>query len=442
MKSMIAAACAVAAAGAACSAAAQVPSVATPRVSGQAAGPPAPDPVPAPVAPVRTGPLPASLTLQDALAEGSARSQALVAAEAEVRAARGRLLQAGYRANPELSLQLDNVLGTGQLSGTRALETTLAVNQRLDIAGRRSARVRFAQAELAVQQLRLAIVRAELGLTVREQFARAIAARERLAQARETVARATELARVAGVLVEAGRDPPLRAIRARSALAQAIAEEEAARAEDLAARSSLAAALGSSEAVAVVEGDATFSPPPPTPPTGSLELRLAEAERLAAEAAVAVQVAAGRLDPAVGVGVRHIRESGDVAVVAGISMPLRVFDRNRGGVAAARAVLEAAEARRAAASIAGEARIRNARGAVEANFRRVAALEGAAVPEAAEALRLAELSYREGRATLLELLDAQESYTAARASLTEARLALALSQAELARALATGETEQ
>jgi cobalt-zinc-cadmium efflux system outer membrane protein len=139
--------------------------------------------------------------------------------------------------------------------------------------------------------------------------------------------------------------------------------------------------------------------------------------------------------------VRHIRETGDIGLVGGVSIPLPVFDRNRGGISAARAALEGAEARRAGAEIAADARARNARGAVDANLRRVEALEQSAIPEAAEALRLAELSYREGRATLLELLDTQESYTAARAALTDARLALALAQAELARAVATGDTE-
>ncbi|WP_126177285.1 TolC family protein [Tsuneonella rigui] len=439
MKSMFAAACAVAAVGAHCSAAAQVPNVATPRMGTEAAGPPAPETAYEPLASVRTGPLPPSLSLADALSEGLARSQAIIAAEADVRAARGRLRQAGYRANPELSLEVENVLGTGELAGLRAMETTLSVNQRLDLAGRRGARVRFAQAELIVQQLRLAIVQADLQFTVREQFARAVAAREKLAQASDTVARARELSRVAGVLVEVGRDPPLRAIRARSALAQAVADEEAARAEDLAARSLLAAALGSSRAIAFVEGD--MSLPPPSVVGSPLELRLADAERASAEASLAIELTANRLDPAVGLGVRHIRETGDIGLVGGVSIPLPVFDRNRGGISAARAALEGAEARRAGAEIAADARARNARGAVDANLRRVEALEQSAIPEAAEALRLAELSYREGRATLLELLDTQESYTAARAALTDARLALALAQAELARAVATGDTE-
>ena len=114
-------------------------------------------------------------------------------------------------------------------------------------------------------------------------------------------------------------------------------------------------------------------------------------------------------------------------------MPLRVFDRNQGNIDAARSALDASDARRAAALATTTARGRNAIANVEAAQRRVQALEKAAVPEATEALRLVELSYREGRATLLEVLDVQNAYTASRSALTEARLALALATAELGR---------
>jgi cobalt-zinc-cadmium efflux system outer membrane protein len=310
---------------------------------------------------------------------------------------------------------------------------TLAVNQRLDLGGRRSARVSAAQAELAVQQLRLAIARADLSQQVREQFARALTARERLAQATENVERARRFARVAQILVDAGRDPPLRALRARSALAQAEAEREVAEADELAARSSLAALFGVREPVSEVSGQLLDLKPQTINAEASLEVRLADAERAVAEAVLRQQLAERRLDPAVGVGVRHVRETGDFGLVAGVSMPLQVLDRNRGNIDAARAGIAAAEARRATAIAATTARARNAIANVEAAQRRVDALESTAVPEAAEALRLTERSYAEGRATLLELLDAQNAYTATRTALTDARLALALATAELGR---------
>lgn len=122
--------------------------------------------------------------------------------------------------NPELSFEVENVAGTGELSGIQSMEATLAVNQRLDLGGRRAARVSAARAELTEHRLRLAIARAALSQAVREQFARAAAARERLEQVNETFERAQELVRVTRILVDAGRDPPLQAVRARSALAQ------------------------------------------------------------------------------------------------------------------------------------------------------------------------------------------------------------------------------
>lgn len=413
---------------------AQVGNPATPRVGQPAStvsGPPAPVIVAVPV--VRSGPLPSSLTLDQALEEASARSPAIVAAEADLRAAEAAARQAGLRPNPELSIEVENFAGTGSLRGVQSLETTIALNQRLDLGGRRSARVQAAGARLLLAQIKLRIALADLGQSVREQFAKAIAASERLDQASESVVRARELARITGVLVDAGRDPPLRAIRARSALAQAIAAEEAARADEVAARSSLAALLGEQVPVTSVRGSLT-DPALPTRNEGVvLEEQLAAAEQTAALAALREQQASARLDPAVGAGVRHVKETGDIGLVAGLSMPLPVFDRNRGNIDAARANLAAAEARRANVASANSARARNAAVNLEAAQRRVEALNGAAVPEASEALRLAELSYKEGRASLLELIDAQDAYTAARNSLIDARLALAIASAELAR---------
>ena len=438
MKYVAAAACAaVALAGLAGPVTAQVGNPATPHVGTPAtlpAGPPAPIEATRPAP--RTGPLPNNLSLAQALDEASARSPAVVAAEAEVAAAEARVRQAGYRSNPELSLEVENFAGTGELRGLRSTETTVALNQRLDLGGRRSARVEAARAELEVQELRLHIARADLAQSVREQFARAIAAKEKLAQAAENEVRAKELARIAGILVDAGRDPPLRGLRARSALAQAMAEREAAEADELAARSSLSSLFGVHEPVGAVTGTTLDVAPREVNPAVSLDVRLADAERIVAQAGVREQLAERRIDPAVGVGVRHLKETGDVGFVAGVSMPLRVFDRNQGNIEAARQVATAADARRASTLATVTAKTRNAIANVEAARRRVEALEKAALPEAAEARRLTDISYREGRSTLLELIDVQNAYTAVRTSLTEARLELSLATAELGRILA------
>lgn len=423
-------------------AAAQISTPATPQVGSpttqESMGPPAPpsDPGELPLLVPREGPLPTSLTLEQSLAEAEARSPAIIAARAAVEAAEARIRQAGYRTNPELSLEVENFVGTGELSGFDGTETTLAVSQRLDISGRRSARVSLAEAEFLVQQVRLGIARADLAQAVREQFARAVSTRDMLALAVENEERAGELARIAAELVDAGREPPLRAIRARAAHAQAVAALEAARAEERAARSTLASLFGVTTPPDSVTGELLDLEPRTIDPAQSLAVRLADAVRLREEAALRQEQVQGRLDPSVGLGVRHVAETGDVGLVGGISMPLPIFDRNQGNVEAARADIRAAEANRAAALATTTVRARNAIANVQAATARVEALERAAIPEAAEALRLAQLSYKAGKVSLLELLDAQEAYAAAQAALIEARTALALATAELGRVAA------
>ena len=404
-----------------------------PQAPATTAGPSAP-PRSLSSADVRSGPLPTTLSVADALAEAIARSPTIVAEQAEVDAARARLRQAGVRPNPELNVEVENFAGTGPYSGLNGTETTVSLNQRLDIGGRRRARVSAAEAALAVQELRLAIARADLFQNVRNGFAAALAARDRLELARGNHQRATDLARIANELVDAGREPPLRALRASTALAQADAALRAAEADESAARLSLGVLLGGRVAPAVLRDSPFSSAAAALDPLRTLEVRLADAERTAAEAGVAQERAATRLDPSIGFGVRHIAETGDRTLLAGVSVPLPLFDRNRGNIAAARAGVRAAEARREAAVAQAAATISNAETELAAADARVQAFETAAVPEAREALRLTDLSYRAGRSSLLELLDAQEAFATAQGELIEARLARATAAAALSRA--------
>lgn len=399
-------------------------------------GPPAPYAPPA----VRTAPLPTVLTLTQALEEAEARSPAAVAARAEVDAARGRLQQARLRFNPSLDVEVENFAGTGPYSGFNGTETTVSVNQRLDLGGRRSARMTLAEAQLTVQEYRFAIARADLGLQVRDLFALGVAARDNLALARENEARAREVSRVARALVDAGKEPPLRGLRADAALAQATAALRAAEADEGAARRSLAALFGTATPPVELAGSDLLPPPLVVSASQTLDVRLAEAERAIADAQLRQARTEGRLDPSVGVGVRHIRETGDRAFIASLSVPLPVFDRNQGNIAAARSDIQAAEARRSSVLANTQAAIANAQAALEAADARVEALAGSAINQAREALRLSELSYRAGKSSLIELLDAQQAYAETQAELIAARRARSEAQATLARQAAAAAT--
>src|SRR3546814_6336304 len=130
---------------------------------------------------------------------------------------------------------------------------------------------------------------------------------------------------------------------------------------------------------------------------------------------------------------RHLREAGDRALIANVSVPLPVFDRNRGNISAARSDVAAAIARRENAVVNAQAEIGNAQAELEAAEARLGALEGRGIEQAREGVRLAELSYRAGKSSLVEYIDAQQAYSATHAELLAAQQARAEARALLAR---------
>lgn len=391
---------------------------------------------------IAAGPLHAQsatpLTLAEALRRAEAGSPNIAAAEALVCAAEGRARQAGYGPNPEARLEVENALGSGPYEGLASSEATLAVGQTFELGGKRRARSNAAMAEVAVARAQLAIARAEVAAEVRIAYAETVAARERLALTEDAVGRATELARVAAKLVEEGREPPLRAYRALTAAGEAAAARDAAKAEAAATTRALAVLLGDPEQPYDVVGESLLATASATllDPTETLDVRLAELELAAARARVDLERTGRVPDVTVEGGVRHFRDSGDTAFVAGVSMPIPIRNRNQGSIAAAQAEATAAEAKRNLALAQATRRTRDAQAALAAADSRLKTLHDFSLPQAEEAVRLARLGYQEGEFSLLEVLDAQEALAQARNGLIDAELARAKAVAALERAAA------
>ena len=94
-------------------------------------------------------PLPAELTLPQALQLALAHNPELAAVAAEIRIKDGDRRQAGLRPNPELSLELENFAGQGELRGADGAEATLQLSQLLELGGKRDRRRQLAVFEQA-----------------------------------------------------------------------------------------------------------------------------------------------------------------------------------------------------------------------------------------------------------------------------------------------------
>jgi cobalt-zinc-cadmium efflux system outer membrane protein len=130
------------------------------------------------------------------------------------------------------------------------------------------------------------------------------------------------------------------------------------------------------------------------------------------------------------------RTAGTNAMVAGVSLTVPLFDRNRGEIQRATAERVAAEQELQwlERTIIGE--VEGAYQAVEQLTTRVAAMQPTSLSRAEESQRITLAAYQEGAATLLQVLDASRALTDAR--LTGARLGVAANESLFELGVAAG----
>jgi cobalt-zinc-cadmium efflux system outer membrane protein len=375
------------------------------------------------------------VSLANALAQGPEQSPRVAEARAKAEAAEARARQAGASPNPQLSLELEDFAGTGAFQGLRSTQTTVSVSHQIELGGKRSARVAVAASERDFVLLSLRAAEADLARDIRIAHAGLRAAEDRAVLARGNVGQARELARMARLLVEVGRDPPLRQLRAEAVLAEAQAEEARTFGELLAARRLLADLIGSSDpelSADVTDGEREPGVLPPATPT--LDEQLAIAQRDAAQARIRVARAEAVPDVTASGGVRQFGGGGETAFVAGVTIPLPFRNRNQGNIEAAQSDALASDAALMQARLNALRAQHDARMLLGAAEARVEVLSGPSLAQAEEAVRLAGIGYGAGKFSLLELLDAQGALTTAKSALIEARLDRARALAALIRA--------
>lgn len=312
--------------------------------SGVPASAQAPSPVAAPSA---AGP---TLDLFDALSRASAADPGLTAAEARLAAAEASIRQAEVKPNPSLGLELENFAGTGAYSLLDRTEATLSYQQTLERGGKREARVGVARAGAEVLRRRREVRRLDLLRDVQVAYAEALAAEAEalMADARYIAARSalSDVAR----RVRAARDPLFAGSRAEATAAQAEIDRDQARTAAGDAREALARFWGGSAAF-TLNLETFFQVTAPTAPgkVAAADLALLEAERDVAAASVRVEQSRAVTDPTVRAGVRYLGDGDNVAFVVGGTLPLRLNDKNQGGIDRAVAERTAAEADIAAA---------------------------------------------------------------------------------------------
>lgn len=381
----------------------------------------------------------AKLSLPDLEAMMFGQSPALRSAANAVDAARAAVDTARTIPNPQIEV----------MNGTRKHRTdftqiqgnlkTVSITQDLDMPWHRFPRVDGAQAglnaALANEQSFKSDIRAQLRLRYYDLVRRT--AENRVAA--EDVRLMNSIHKRIALQVETGEKARFELVKANAELLNAQKMQESAVLRVRQSRGALRALVGVQlpEAFEVQEQAHTFAPPSPLSDVrdevlkSNPELQRTRAERqqldrkLSEEKALRFPKFALRADQDLDPEWRSKR--------VGVAMNLPLWDWRGGPVGEAAAKLSQTDNQLAYQEFALLQSLEAAYQQYDIANAQVVALEGGIVRHAANALRIAELAYKAGEKSFLEVMDAQRVYRAARNELITAQFELASAWAEIER---------
>jgi len=374
-------------------------------------------------------------TLADAVRVALAHSPALQPVDSRRQARRADHQQATLWPNPEASLEAENLAGSRTYRGAGALELTGRIGQRIELGGKREARIDAAAAGIDDAEAMYAVSRLDVARDAAAGLVEVVAAERTAATEREREALARQTLEAVRARIAAGREPPTALDRAEAARAAARIAALRATREHERARERLAVALAVPQ-VTVPEDPPWYAVPGGTALAAagvSPDLAKAEAALSQARAKLRQEQAVGSPDVTVNGGIRYYRDTQDAALVVGLSLPIPVLNRNQGAIAAARAELVAAEADRLLVERATTTSIAQARRHLASALAEIEVFRAEAQPAAERAAQAARDGYTGGKLALLDLLDAQRALIEARDLLNKTLRDAHLRRVELAR---------
>jgi cobalt-zinc-cadmium efflux system outer membrane protein len=338
----------------------------------------------------------------------------LEAAALEVEAARVREDQAGLVPALELGLEVENALGSGDFKGFDGAEFTLDLGRVFERGGKREGRRSVATAATSVAGVELRLEALDLLAETGRRFLAVAVAQEQLRLARERRDQAASRRAAAAARVTEARSPRTELLDAELRQADGDLTIATVNRRLAAARESLAALwVGQASDTGVALDLYTLPEPRDFPALKAGLAALPDLERYAVderlrEAGLRLARAQAVADWRWSLGVRHLEDSGDQALVAGFSVPLGESRRARpvqreAELALARTALDrASRARELEDLLHGQWQL------LGAARETVAVITTELLPRARESLELLERGYRIGRFPYRDLVEAED----------------------------------
>ena len=369
------------------------------------------------------------------------RNPLIAGAQSVIAQNEGRRTEAGAYPNPTIGFQTADATIRDPSNGVRLMERGVTVHQTVEWPGMRAARQDAAEAGFAGATVGLEESKLNLIAEVKTAFYELLLAERNVDLLQQNLETVQEVARIVKARVRSGEGPQFEAVKADVEVLKAKQEmtkaKNAVRVKLVGLDTLTAGGLGPRYKV---QGDFRtlrdrLEPEQMAARDLSQHPILKRQGKLVEQAEFAVSKERQARVPNVTLYGGYAREAGREAVVAGLSVPTPLWYRQQGHIATALGTQrkEEAELIRARNDL-GRAINQHAREAETAQDQILVYEEGL-LKQAQEALRIAQLSFRQGASSLLDVLDAQRVQRQITVDYNLARFELSLALTRYERAL-------
>jgi outer membrane protein, heavy metal efflux system len=392
--------------------------------------------------------IPAELTLSQAVDLALAQNASLAAASAGVASTMHLERQAGYRPNPAFALQSENWRWTGEppFKAGQDLDIYAYFSQPIEMGGKRSRRVQLAQQDTQIAELERKATEWRIRQNVRHVYLKALLAQTQLELIAENNRNFQQVIEFNRIRVEQGATAEADLIRVKLEGDRLKVAEDIAALELDQARMELIRGMGLTAPVSLFR----LVPPPEASPEDTVPalpelLQLAHSNRIEVQLAqAAVERARTHLNlqeslakPDVNAVFGYKRVSGYDTLLAGMMVPLPIFNRNTGNIASSTSEIERTQSQRQAVLAQVDADVAGALAGLQKRQLMLHSMQKGMLDRAEQSAQIALAAYQEGGSDLLRLLDAQRVRNEARLLYMQTRMEFRLSQVELESAVGT-----
>lgn len=359
------------------------------------------------------------VSLDQAVDKAIEAAPILKANEAAIAAAEAGKRQADVRPNPVVSAEAENFIGTGPVDIFRQAEVSFTYSQQIERGGKRAARIGLGESEVELAKARARAARLDIAANVQRAYIDAQIAATVVRIASERLGIERELQREALRRVRGYKDPLFVETRSAARVAEAELGLREAEFRLRNAQNALAAYWGG-------EGQ-TVEVAPDLNQQGFATTGLADADTAVAEAAidrsrsaVVVEQTRATQNYTITGGLRYLRDTDDVAAVAGISIPIGRFDRNQGNIERAQAERRQTEFLAEADRLARLRRLASLRADSDAALTRANGIIADVYPKTVRTLEQVREGYNRGGFRFSDIEDASNAIVAAQESWLDA----------------------